>query len=30
VSGFRGGIHLNITRQQVRDLAQADVGHPIG
>jgi len=30
VSGFRGGIHLNITRQQVRDLAHADVDHPIG
>jgi hypothetical protein len=30
VSGFRGGIHLNITSQQVRDLAHADIDHPTG
>jgi len=30
VSGFRGGIHLNIARQQVRDLAHADIDHPTG
>jgi hypothetical protein len=30
VSGFRGGIHLTITRQQVRDLAHADIDHPTG
>jgi sporulation protein YlmC with PRC-barrel domain len=28
VSGFTAGIHLNISKQQVQDLAQADIDHP--
>ena len=30
VSGFAGGIHLSISRQQVAELAHDDVGHPGG
>jgi len=28
VSGFTGGIHLNISEQQVEELAHRDIGHP--
>ena len=30
VSGFTGGIHLSISRQQVAELAHGDIGHPGG
>ena len=30
VSGFAGGIHLSISRQQVAELAHDDIGHPGG
>lgn len=28
VSGFTGGIHLNISKQQVEELARGDIDHP--
>ena len=30
VSGFGAGIHLNISKQQVQDLAHRDIDHPSG
>jgi hypothetical protein len=30
VSGFAGGVHLSISRQQVAELAHGDIGHPGG
>ena len=30
VSGFAGGIHLSISREQVEELTHGDIGHPVG
>ena len=29
ISGFAGGIHLSISREQVEELARGDMGHPV-
>jgi hypothetical protein len=30
ISGFAGGIHLSLSREQVEELAHGDMGHPVG
>jgi hypothetical protein len=30
ISGFAGGIHLSISREQVEELTHGDMGHPVG